>query len=150
MTNEGGSFEINGAGTFMVCKSSILNNNRNSGITQAQTESIFTKCLGVTNFVWLEGKAGLEITDMHIDGFARFGNTNTIVTMSQADLLDWQVPQADINTLFAAKNKNAVPYNFVKISLTQNDVITSYGKNLGYKGFYINSYIANTHVLVPN
>jgi agmatine deiminase len=150
MTNEGGSFEIDGAGTFMACKSSILNDNRNKGMTQTQAQSIFTKYLGVTNFVWLEGKAGLEITDMHIDGFARFGNANTIVTMSENDLLDWQVPKADINTLFAAKNKNNVPYNFVKIPLTQNNVTTSYGKNLGYKGSYINYYIANTHVLVPN
>jgi agmatine deiminase len=150
MTNEGGSFEIDGAGTFMACRSSILNKNRNPNMTQAQAESIFTKYLGVTHFVWLEGKAGLEITDMHIDGFARFGNANTIVTMSENDLLNWQVPQADINTLFAAKNKNAMPYTFVKIPLTQNDVVTAYGKSLGYKGSYINYYIANTHVLVPN
>jgi agmatine deiminase len=150
MTNEGGSFEIDGAGTFMACKSSILNKNRNPNMTQAQAEGIFTKYLGVTHFIWLEGKAGLEITDMHIDGFARFANANTIVTMSENDLLDWQVPQADINTLFAAKNKNTMPYTFVKIPLTQNDVVTAYGKNLGYKGSYINYYIANTHVLVPN
>lgn len=150
MINEGGSYEIDGHGTFMACKSSILNKNRNSGMTQAQAEGIFTKYLGVTNFIWLEGKAGLEITDMHIDGFARFGNATTIVTMNQADLLDWQVPQADITTLFAAKNKAGTAYTLVKIPLTQNNVTTLYGKNLGYKGSYINYYIANTKVLVPN
>jgi agmatine deiminase len=150
LINEGGSVEIDGHGSFMACKSSILNKNRNSGVTQAQAEAIFTKYLGVTNFIWLEGKAGLEITDMHIDGFARFGNTNTIVTMNEADLIDWQVPQADINTLYAAKNKSGTPYTFLKIPLTQNDVTTTYGKNLGYKGSYINYYIANTTVLVPN
>lgn len=47
-------------------------------MTQAQAEAIFTKYLGVTNFLWLDGQAGLEITDQHIDGFARFGNTTTI------------------------------------------------------------------------
>jgi agmatine deiminase len=150
LINEGGSVEIDGQGTFMACKSSILNNNRNAGVTQAKAEEIFTKYLGVTNFIWLNGKAGLEITDMHIDGFARFGNPTTIVTMSETDLIDWQVPQADIQTLFAAKNKNGTSYTLIKLPLSQNDVVTNYGKKLGYKGSYVNYYIANTKVLVPN
>jgi agmatine deiminase len=106
--------------------------------------------LGVTNFIWLDGVAGLEITDMHIDGFARFGNSTTIVTMPQADLLNWELKQADIDRLYAAKNKNNVPYTFLKLPLTQNNVTTTYGKNLGYKGSYINYYIANKKILVPN
>lgn len=150
LVNEGGSVEIDGAGTLMACKSSILNSNRNPNVTQAQAEAIFTKYLGVTNFVWLDGKAGLEITDMHIDGFARFGNATTIVTMSQNDLLDWQVPQSDIDKLYAAKNKNGNAYTFLKIPLSANNVVTTYGKKLGYKGSYINYYISNTKVLVPN
>ena len=150
MISEGGSVEIDGHGSFMACKSSILNSNRNPNMSQAQAETIFKKYLGVTNFIWLNGKAGLEITDMHIDGFARFGNAATIVTMSKGDLLDWQVPQADIQTLFAAKNKAGTAYNFVKLPLTQNNVVTTYGKNLGYKSSYVNYYIANTKVLVPN
>jgi agmatine deiminase len=150
MTNEGGSVEIDGAGTLMACKSSILNNNRNAGKTQAQIEASFKKYLGVTNFVWLDGIPGLEITDMHIDGFARFGNAATIVTMNQADLLDFQVKQSDIDKLYAAKNKSGTAYTLVKIPLSQNNVTTAYGKKLGYKGSYINYYIANTKVLVPN
>jgi agmatine deiminase len=150
MINEGGSVEIDGHGTLMACKSSILNSNRNPNMTQAQAEAIFKKYLGVTHFVWLNGKAGLEITDMHIDGFARFGNANTIVTMSEADLVEWQVPQADIQTLFAAKNKSGAAYNFIKLPLTKNNAVTAYGKKLDYKGSYVNYYIANTKVLVPN
>ena len=54
MINEGGSVEIDGNGTLMACKSSILNNNRNPGITQAQAEKIFKEYLGVTNFIWTD------------------------------------------------------------------------------------------------
>ncbi|WP_245723850.1 agmatine deiminase family protein [Pedobacter steynii] len=149
MINEGGSVEIDGNGVLMACKSSILNENRNPGMTQQQAEAIFTKYLGVTKFIWLAGKAGLDITDMHIDGFARFANSSSIVTMSEDDLAYWQVPQNDINTLYAAANKNAAPYNFVKVPLTRNNVITKYGKNVG-KGSYVNYYIGNNVVLVPN
>lgn len=150
MINEGGSIEIDGNGTLMACKSSILNSNRNPGMTQEQAEMIFRKYLGATNFIWLDGQAGLEITDQHIDGFARFGNSNTIVTMEQNDLLDFDVLQSDIDKLYAAKNKNGTAYTLLKVPLTQNNVVTTNGTNLGYKGSYVNYYIANTKVLVPN
>lgn len=150
MTNEGGSVEIDGNGTMMATKSAILNRNRNPNMSQAESEAIFAKYLGVTNFVWLDGQAGLEITDQHIDGFARFGNSNTIVTMETVDLLDYDVKQSDIDILFKAKNLDGKAYSFLKLPLTKKDVITEYGKNLGYKGSYVNYYIANTKVLVPN
>ena len=150
MVNEGGSVEIDGNGTLMACKSSILNSNRNPGMTQEQAESIFKKYLGATNFVWLDGQAGIEITDQHIDGFARFGNSNTIVTMRQNDLIDYDIQQSDIDKLYAAKDNNGTSYTFLKVPLTQNDVTTTNGTNLGYKGSYVNYYISNTKVLVPN
>lgn len=119
-------------------------------MTQAQAEAIFTKYLGVTNFVWLDGQAGLELTDQHIDGFARFGNATTIVTMNNNDLLNFDVKQSDIDKLLSAKNKNGTAYTFLKVPLTQNNVVTTNGTNLGYKGSYVNYYIANNKVLVPN
>ena len=150
MTNEGGSVVIDGNGTLIACKSSILNSNRNPGMTKAQAEAIFTKYLGVTNFIWLDGQAGIDITDQHIDGFAIFGNQNTIVTMEQNDLLNYDVKQSDINKLYSAKKKDGTAYTFLKVPLTQSNVVTTNGTNLGYKGSYINYYIANNKVLVPN
>ena len=150
MIIEGGAVEIDGNGTLLATKSAILNNNRNPGMTQAKAEEILTKYYGVTHFMWLDGVAGLEITDMHIDGFAKFVNQNTLVTMSKADLLSWDVPQADIDKLYAAKNKNGTAYTILQLPLTKNNAVTAYGKALGYKGSYANFYIANTVVLVPN
>ena len=70
MKIEGGAYEIDGEGVFLATKSAILNSNRNPNMTQAQAEAILSANLGVTKFIWLNGVAGLEITDMHIDGFA--------------------------------------------------------------------------------
>lgn len=148
--NEGGSVEVDGNGTMLACKSSILNKNRNPEMTQSNAEAIFKKYLGVSNFIWLNGKAGLEITDMHIDGFARFANSKTIVTMSEDDLIEWQVPTEDIDILLNAKNIKGEHYKIIELPLTKEDVITEYGKNLEYKGSYVNYYIANKVVLVPN
>lgn len=150
MIVEGGALEIDGNGTMLLTKSAILNKNRNPGMTQSKAEEIFTKYYGVTHFIWLEGAAGLELTDMHIDGFAKFVNENTILTLSQNDLLEWGLPQTDIDKLYSAVNKNNVAYTIIQIPLTKNNVVTTKCENLGYKGSYANFYIANKVVLVPN
>lgn len=150
MVIEGGSITVDGNGTMMATKTSILNNNRNPGLSQAAAEQIFTENLGVERFIWLDGKVTPgDITDMHIDGFAAFANDHTIVTMDSLDLDYWYLSPSDITKLYSAKNKNGVAYNFVYVPLTQNDVVTTYGKNLGYKGSYVNYYISNSKVLVP-
>lgn len=86
---------------------------------------------------------------MHIDGFAKFASPNIIVTMNKADLQYWEVPDADITTLYAAKNLTGGAFTFVVLPLTKNDVKSSKGTNLG-KASYVNYYVANTKVLVPN
>lgn len=158
MTIEGGSYEIDGKGVLLATKSSILTQTnsggalaiRNPGMTQTQAESILTQYIGATKFIWLDGFLGPhDITDTHIDGFAKFANESTMVTMNNADLLYWGLSTSDISTLYAASDVN-VAYNKVYVPLTQNDIVTTYGKNLGYKGSYVNYYIANNVVLVPN
>ncbi len=157
MTNEGGAVEFDGNGVFMACRSSILsqspaNSVRNPGMTQAQAESIFSQYLGVTKFIWLDGNVGVteDITDFHIDGFAKFLNDDTLVTMNNADLVYWGASASDISTLYGASNVNNTVYTKVYVPLTQNDVVTTNGNNLGYKGSYVNYYVANNVVLVPN
>ena len=156
MTLEGGAYEMDGNGVFMACKSSIIsqspaNSVRNPGMTQAQAEGILAQYLSATKFIWLNGFTGTDdITDAHIDGFAKFANDSTLVTMNNADLLYWGLSAADMSTLYAASNVSNVAYDKVYVPLTQNNVVTTYGVNLGYKGSYINYYIGNTVVLVPN
>lgn len=162
LTVEGGSWELDGAGTFLATKTSILSQSnptspsgvlsiRNLGKTQAQSEAIFTQYIGATKFIWLDGWFSTDdITDAHIDGFAKFAPGNILVTMNQADLLYWGVPQSDINILYSASNTSNVIYTKIYLPLTANDVSTTNGTNLGYKGSYANYYVANNRVLVPN
>ncbi len=149
MVLEGGAIEHDGAGTMMATRSSITHPSRNPSLTETQIEEYITTNMGITKFIWLDGLYGSEITDMHIDGVMKFADDSTIVTMNNADLLYWELTQPDIDVLYAATNVENEPYNFVYIPLTQNNVVTEYGSNLGYKGSYANYYIANTVVLVP-
>jgi agmatine deiminase len=162
LTVEGGSWELDGAGTFLATKTSILSQAnpsspagvlsiRNLGKTQAQAEAIFTQYIGATKFIWLDGwYSSDDITDAHIDGFAKFAPGNILVTMNQADLLYWGVPQSDINILYAASNASNVVFTKVYLPLTAIDVKKTNGFSLGYKGSYANYYVANNRVLVPN
>lgn len=159
MVIEGGSYELDGKGVFLATKSSILTQAnsggalaiRNPGMTQTQAETILTQYIGATKFIWLDGFLGPDdITDAHIDGFAKFADDSTLVTMNNANLLYWGLSTPDIATLYSASDVNNVAYNKVYVPLTQNDVVTTYGNNLGYKGSYVNYYIANKVVLVPN
>jgi len=157
MVNEGGAVEVDGNGVLMACKSSIIsqsppNSVRNPGMTQSQAEIIFTQYLGITKFIWLDGNVGdpNDITDFHIDGFAKFLNSDTLITMNNADLVYWGASSSDISTLYGASNINNTVYTKVYLPLTQNNVVTTNGNNLGYKGSYVNYYVANNVVLVPN
>ena len=141
MVLEGGAIEVDGAGTFMATRSSILNDNRNPGLTQAQAETFFKHYLGVTNFIWLDGIAGLDITDMHIDGIARFVGNHTILTFPKEFAEDYgeEVVIKDYQVLETAKNATGELYNKVELPIA----IQTFGS-------YLNYYVGNEVVLVPN
>ncbi|SHE56568.1 agmatine/peptidylarginine deiminase [Chryseobacterium sp. OV279] len=154
MVNEGGSVETDGNGVLMACKSSVISQKRGAtrtkGITQQEAEEMFEKYYGVSKVIWLDGVTGLDVTDMHIDGFMKFINHNTMITMDEDGLFEMGLTDKDINTLYAASNVDGKEYKKVYLPATKNKVKTAYGKQLEEKGSYINFYVANKVVLVPN
>lgn len=154
MVNEGGAVETDGNGVLMACKSSVISQKKNAvrtkGITQQEAEEMFETYYGVSKVIWLDGITGLDVTDMHIDGFMKFVNHNTMITMNEEDLFDMGLSDKDINTLYTATNVNGKEYKKVYVPATKNKVKTVYGKQLDEKGSYVNYYVANKVVLVPN
>jgi len=141
MVLEGGSIEVDGRGTLMAKESSILNQNRNPGWTRSDAEGFFRHYLGVTNFVWLPGRKGGDVTDDHIDGTARFANGDTIVTFYKED---FESPK-EYNLLVSALDVNGEPYKIVHLPCTKNKV-----KVAADYGIYTNFYVGNKVVLVPS
>ncbi|MGE7911125.1 agmatine deiminase family protein [Lysinibacillus xylanilyticus] len=147
---EGGAFELDGNGTFLSTRSAVINKNRNPKLTESEIEKYVGENLGASNFIWLDGVPNLDITDFHIDGFAKFHDKSTIITMKKDDLEEWGLSNKDIKTLMHAKNSSDKPYQYVYLPISKNNIVLDNGKNLSYKGSYVNYYIGNTVVLVPN
>ena len=53
MVLEGGAVEVNGAGTFMATRTSMIDPYRNPGKSQEDIEAILSHYLGVKHFIWL-------------------------------------------------------------------------------------------------
>ncbi|KAJ5907564.1 hypothetical protein N7495_000246 [Penicillium taxi] len=69
---EGGGIELDGQGTLMATESSVLVPSRNADLSRSAVEAELHRLLGVTKFIWIPGREGLDITDCHIDAEARF------------------------------------------------------------------------------
>ncbi|KAK6823270.1 hypothetical protein RU639_006112 [Aspergillus parasiticus] len=69
---EGGALETDGEGTLLATESSVLNPNRNPGVSRVTIEKELRRLLGVSRIIWLPGLKGYEVTDAHIDIWARF------------------------------------------------------------------------------
>ncbi|KAF9342757.1 hypothetical protein BGX26_006895 [Mortierella sp. AD094] len=60
------------ASTLLMTESSIVNKNRNPGMSRGEIEQILKSELGITKVIWVKGIKGYDITDSHIDSLARF------------------------------------------------------------------------------
>lgn len=135
-----------GAGTLMACESSVVSLGRNRGLAKEYVERRLRQCLGVSNFIWLKGAIGEDITDAHIDGIARFYDSHTIIAVARNDFADLYegIDMADYDVIASARNADGEPYRVVRMPLTRKNV-----RGLGYKGSYLNFYVGNTVVLMP-
>ena len=141
MVLEGGSIEVDGRGTLMAKRSCILNENRNPGWKQRDVEEYFRRYFGVTNFIWLNGAKGGDLTDDHIDCTARFANGTSIVTTQRAD---FEIRQ-EYDIIAQARDATGQKYKIVHLPLTKRKVraVQDYGT-------YVNYYAGNKVVLVPS
>jgi agmatine deiminase len=79
MVLEGGSIEVNGAGTVMTTEQCLLNKNRNPRKSRAAIIEEVHEALGTHHAIWLPGGIVGDDTDGHIDDIARFVNPTTVV-----------------------------------------------------------------------
>lgn len=88
MVLEGGSIEVNGAGTLLTTEQCLLNPNRNPALGRREIGAALARYLGARRVVWLgEGIAG-DDTDGHIDDMTRFVSEDAVLTAVENDPAD--------------------------------------------------------------
>ncbi|MBP0451473.1 agmatine deiminase family protein [Kitasatospora sp. RG8] len=148
---EGGSFETDGEGTLLVTESSVVNDNRNPGMTRDQVEAELRKALGVTKVVWLAGVKGKDITDAHVDCLARFVAPG-VVLLDQAfpgtppDVWSRAADQAR-TALKNATDARGRKLEVVELQQPDPDRIT--GRGDAFVSSYMNFYIGAKGVYLP-
>ncbi len=145
---EGGCFEVDGAGTAIMSKSCIVNDNRNPGATLEEIEAELKRLLGLRKIIWLEGIAGRDITDGHTDFYARFSSPGQVIVARENDRLsyDYAVTRENIKTLERSTDADGNA-----LALTVIDAPTKFSGKYGVSDFaagYIGYYLCNNAVVM--
>jgi agmatine deiminase len=163
MVLEGGSIDVNGAGTLLTTESCLLNPNRNPGMGREQIEAALRDYLGVTQILWLGDGIEGDDTDGHVDDLTRFVNPTTVVTAVESDpadanfaplqenlarLRDMRLPDVAEAASFgpeAGSFRHGKPLKIIELPMPPR--VECDGQRL--PASYANFYIANSVVLLP-
>ena len=77
------------------------------------------------------------------------GRVLRVCAQSMHCLTYWYVSSGDREIIDQASNVDGTPYIRVNLPLTQNPVQTTWGQNIGFRSSYVNYYVGNSVVLVP-
>lgn len=146
---EGGSIDVNGAGTLLTTEECLLSQvqQRNPGLSREQFEQAFYDYLGIGQVIWLgRGIAG-DDTHGHIDDISRFVDPGTIVTAVERNREDenHQVLKQNLDRLRNSRDDAGRSFRIIELPMPAPVVFD--GQRL--PASYANFYIANEIVLVP-
>jgi agmatine deiminase len=145
---EGGSFEIDGAGTAILTESSVLNDNRNPNVTKEEFEEELKLLLGLKKIIWLKGIKGKDITDAHVDFYARFSKVGTVLVSREnyRETYDYEITRENIEIL-----QNSTDANGNKLEVIIIDNPDTFNESFGVDYFapgYIGYYACNNAIIV--
>lgn len=147
MVLEGGSIDVNGAGSLLTTEQCLLNPNRNPGFSRAEIERRLSRYLGVRHIIWLGDGIEGDDTDGHIDDLTRFVAADTVVTAVEADPRDanYHPLRDNLARLRSQRDQDGRPLRIVELPMPP--ALYHEGQRLPVS--YANFYIANGVVLLP-
>ncbi|MEV6521399.1 agmatine deiminase family protein [Longispora sp. NPDC051575] len=138
---EGGAIETDGDGTVMATESSLVNRNRNPGMSRQQVEKAVLAAYGADKMLWVPGIRGEDITDDHIDVTSRFIRPGVVMV---------QLPPAGRNDVWArdAREQHAILSAATDARGRRLRVVTVEGPDTvrSRKDTFVDSYL-NFHVV---
>ncbi len=146
---EGGSIDVNGAGTILTTEECLLSKvqERNPQMARVNYEKAFADYLGAPHTIWLGRGIFGDDTHGHVDDLSRFVSRNTVVTMVEQNSKDVNHAPllANLRRLQAARDQDGRQLTVVELPMPQPVIFE--GRRL--PASYANFYIANGVVLAP-
>ena len=149
MVLEGGSIDVNGAGTLLTTEECLLSEvqARNPGHSKEKIEHALGEYLGVRKVLWLKNGIAGDDTHGHVDDLARFVDAHTVVIGEEADPSDanYQPLRENIRLLSTMTDQNGQRLRVVSLPMPR----PLHFEDQRLPASYCNFYIANDVVLVP-
>lgn len=158
---EGGGIEVDGEGTAICTESCILNPNRNPNRSKKEIEQELLRLLGVQKVIWLPGLKAHDITDGHVDFYARFVGAGQVAYGLDNDP---ESPEYDLThqhktileSATDAKGRRLTLYPLIapdadKVAeavITRNNWSDSTFNETSFAAGYIGFYVANKCVMM--
>lgn len=144
---EGGSIDVDGAGTLIATEECLFRSPRARFASAPEAESVLKAHLGVTKILWLGAGIAGDDTSGHVDDFARFAPKGRILLCEEKKKSD-----ANYEPLAAAKRRlagamSATGRALEVVSLPMPQAVYYRGERL--PASYANFYVCNAAVLVP-
>lgn len=149
---EGGSLLVDGAGTLIVTETSILNENRNPGLTRREAEAVFHHWLGVTHVVWLPGSALDTITDGHVDGIACVVRPGVLLaTGADGDHAWAREARENLRALLLARDARGRHFDIGLLRAPDFDALPAdLANDADFAPEYVNFYLPNGGVVMAS
>jgi len=146
---EGGSIDVNGAGTLLTTEECLLSKTqeRNPGFTREDYEAVFREYLGISKTIWLKNGIVEDDTHGHVDDLSRFVDPSTVVTVVEENREDanYEALQENLAILESSTDQNGNALRVITLPMPQP--VHFAGQRL--PASYANFYIANNLVIVP-
>jgi agmatine deiminase len=149
VTLEGGSIDVDGAGTLLTTEECLLTGRRarHKALGRELSEQVLKDHLGVTKVIWLpDGIAG-DDTSGHIDDFARFVRPGVVVLCAEPRRHDPNHRKLALakERLQAARDARGRRLHIIDLPMPESVV---HGRTR-LPASYANFYIGNECVIVP-
>ncbi|MGW1547402.1 agmatine deiminase family protein [Streptomyces sp. NPDC002346] len=148
LVGEGGAIEQDGAGTLMATRSSLVNRNRNPGMSERRLETAMCDAYGASKVIWFDGVHGQDITDDHVDATSRFlAPGEALVQMPLSTDTDAYARDArqQYSILSAATAATGRPMDVIRLQGPDYNKIRS--TNRDFLASYANFYLCNGAVI---
>jgi agmatine deiminase len=152
LVGEGGGIEVDGRGTGIMTESSWINRNRNPDWSKAEVEEELKARLGLRKIIWLPGIKGKDITDAHVDFYARFVRPGVVIANLDNDpqSYDYNVTRAHLAILEKATDADGRKLQVHTVSPPLSARKSRFSKNNpDFAAGYINYFVINGAVIAP-